>query len=238
MPRKFVIGDIRGELDLLKALLDKIQPAPEDVLLFLGSYLGPGKDSRGTLDYLIALKSRFPQTMFLKGCYEVVFQMFLTTWNDKSFDPEGFVGKLWRSMDGDKVLQSYASGNGPVKVRTEDNKVVALDMDFKIPEAHIRFLEQELHQWYLDHDLPFVASHAGFNPRNFSNPTIEETTFGVNGWWEGNFHLPETRIVFSHVPFKVPFVKDGKIGIDLGAGVGGKLCAVEFPGERFHIVGS
>ena len=41
------------------------------------------------------------------------------------------------------------------------------------------------------------------------------------------------KVVFGHTPFPRPFIKADKIGIDTGAVYGGRLTAVELPGETF-----
>jgi len=71
--RKFCIGDIRGDLYLLKKLMDRIGPGENDVMIFLGSYLGPGSDSKGVVEYLLNARKKPGTWIFLKGCYEFMF---------------------------------------------------------------------------------------------------------------------------------------------------------------------
>src|SRR5437879_5775322 len=144
--KKWIIGDVRGDLPLLEKLIDQLSPVPEtDFVLFTGSYLGPGPDSRGTIDYLIEFKRKMGGSVnFLTGCYEHMFQTFLALCHtDKQ------VVKTWQAMGGQKVLESYARTNGPVKAQI-DSKIVSLELQYQIPATHIRFLEQELFTWYYD----------------------------------------------------------------------------------------
>ena len=53
--RTLAIGDIHGCLTALKTLLDFVAPAADDRLIALGDYVDRGPDSRGVLDFLIAL---------------------------------------------------------------------------------------------------------------------------------------------------------------------------------------
>lgn len=45
--RLIAIGDIHGQLDMLKQLLNVVSLQPEDQFVFLGDYVDRGKDSRG-----------------------------------------------------------------------------------------------------------------------------------------------------------------------------------------------
>ena len=54
--RVFAVGDIHGCLDLLDRLMDKIDWHPSrDRLIFLGDYIDRGENSRGVVDYMVAL---------------------------------------------------------------------------------------------------------------------------------------------------------------------------------------
>jgi serine/threonine protein phosphatase 1 len=54
-PRTIAIGDIHGCSLALAALLEAIDPRPEDTIVTLGDYVDRGPDSRGVLELLIAL---------------------------------------------------------------------------------------------------------------------------------------------------------------------------------------
>jgi serine/threonine protein phosphatase 1 len=56
--RTIAIGDVHGCSAALAALIDAIEPGPEDVLVTLGDYIDRGPDSRGVLDLLIDLGRR------------------------------------------------------------------------------------------------------------------------------------------------------------------------------------
>src|ERR1700730_14881921 len=58
MTREIAIGDIHGCSKALAALLDAIQPGPEDTIVTLGDYIDWGPDSRGVLQQLIELEER------------------------------------------------------------------------------------------------------------------------------------------------------------------------------------
>jgi hypothetical protein len=233
--KKYVVGDIRGSLVLLQRLLDRIGPTESDTVLFLGSYLGPGGDSRETLDFILKLRAEHPNNfLFLRGCYEFMFCRCIgdqVAWKD---------AELWQKMGGAQVFKSYAS-DGKVLFFSH-GKQRAADIELRVPEPHLQFLEN-LPQWFVDDTLPFVACHCGTHPGVFGIQgdlvREEESVFSADGWWESDkIRIPGKDIIFSHVPFPKPYVGKGKIGIDLGAGlgVGGKLCAMEMYSHSFHIV--
>ncbi|MBV8553921.1 MAG: serine/threonine protein phosphatase [Planctomycetaceae bacterium] len=99
----------------LAALIDAIQPGPEDVMITLGDYINRGPDSRGVLDLLIRLGRRcrlFP----LLGNHD---QVLLDIWAGRCR-----TSALIR-MGGLATLDSYGPG------RRLDN----------IPREHFAFLE-------------------------------------------------------------------------------------------------
>lgn len=69
--KTFAIGDVHGCLDALLALLDRVQPAPEDRLIFLGDYVDRGPDSRRLIDWLIAQAPQRP-LVTLRGNHEIM----------------------------------------------------------------------------------------------------------------------------------------------------------------------
>ncbi len=56
--RTVAIGDIHGCSKALAALVEAVDPGPDDTLIPLGDYIDRGPDSRGVLDLLIDLESR------------------------------------------------------------------------------------------------------------------------------------------------------------------------------------
>lgn len=56
MTRTIAIGDLHGYLDAFNALLDAIQPTPDDTIVTLGDYVDRGPDSRGVIERLIQLE--------------------------------------------------------------------------------------------------------------------------------------------------------------------------------------
>jgi serine/threonine protein phosphatase 1 len=56
--RTIAIGDIHGCTLALRAVVEALQPMPDDTLVTLGDYVDRGPDSRGVLDYVLELEQR------------------------------------------------------------------------------------------------------------------------------------------------------------------------------------
>lgn len=67
--RVFAIGDIHGNSELLKKLLDEIKPTKDDLCIFLGDYINRGPDSKGVIDILLNLKDN-TNTRFIMGNHD------------------------------------------------------------------------------------------------------------------------------------------------------------------------
>src|SRR5688572_16238462 len=57
--RTIAIGDIHGCSQALRAIIDAVQPTADDTLVLLGDYVDRGPDSRGVLEYVLELESRY-----------------------------------------------------------------------------------------------------------------------------------------------------------------------------------
>jgi serine/threonine protein phosphatase 1 len=99
-PRLLAVGDIHGCLDALRTLLRKVQPTPQDTIVFLGDYVDRGPDSRGVIDFLLKFVELFPQTVFLKGNHEAMFLDYL----------QGGLKFPFLQNGGISTLASYAQG--------------------------------------------------------------------------------------------------------------------------------
>jgi serine/threonine protein phosphatase 1 len=73
MSRKiFAVGDIHGCFDKLVAMM-KILPWNKnngDLLLFIGDYIDRGPKSREVVDFLVQLRKKGGEFVFLKGNHE------------------------------------------------------------------------------------------------------------------------------------------------------------------------
>jgi serine/threonine protein phosphatase 1 len=132
--RVFAIGDIHGCCASLKTLTKALELKREDLVITLGDYVDRGPDSKGVIDYLLALQSEV-QLVPLKGNHEI---MMLTA---KAASDSAL---FWLRYGGDATLTSYAAD-------TLDD----------IPGEHWEFLESTLP--YYETETHFFV-HANAEP--------------------------------------------------------------------------
>lgn len=77
----YAIGDLHGEVTLLKCLLERLAPRAQDTLVFLGDYLDRGEDALGTIDTLLAVAATC-HCIFLQGNHDAAW---LEMWNGSAF---------------------------------------------------------------------------------------------------------------------------------------------------------
>lgn len=136
--RTLAIGDIHGCLTALTTLLDFVAPASEDRLVALGDYVDRGPDSRGALDFLIALHAK-GRLVALRGNHDEM----MTEARTRSKDERA----TWLACGGRETLNSYG-----IPPDAADLKGV--------PEAHWRFLERDCLDWYETDTHLFVHANA------------------------------------------------------------------------------
>ncbi len=81
-PVTYAIGDIHGEVTLLRRLLATLPLRAEDTLVFLGDYLNRGEDSAATIATLRAIGRSHRACVFLRGNHE---DAWLTYWDGIRF---------------------------------------------------------------------------------------------------------------------------------------------------------
>jgi len=96
----YAIGDLHGEVTLLRRLLALLPLRDEDTLVFLGDYLDRGEDSAAAIAVLRELAQRHRATVFLRGNHE---DAWLSRWDGVRFKgvPEGGgARKTWDDFGG------------------------------------------------------------------------------------------------------------------------------------------
>src|SRR5215469_1771425 len=89
LPMTYAIGDLHGEVTLLRQLLALLPFREEDTLVFLGDYLDRGEDSVATILALQELKRSHPHCIFLRGNHE---DAWLACWDGASFSHAPDIG--------------------------------------------------------------------------------------------------------------------------------------------------
>jgi serine/threonine protein phosphatase 1 len=215
MKRLIAIGDIHGQLDMLKLLLEKVQPTAADKLIFIGDYIDRGPDSKGVVNFLLDFKQHF-NAVFLRGNHEDMLLAFLGQ------DPNAHYGEAYLYNGGEHTVRSYAGENATFT-----------DLKNAIPESHLEFFKQ-LKYYHIEEEFLFV--HAGIVP---GIPIEKQRTEDLI-WIREEFLYSETGIgkivVFGHTPLRSPLITNDKIGIDTGAGYNMRLSAIELHTKKLFSV--
>jgi serine/threonine protein phosphatase 1 len=227
-----VVGDIHGRLDLLQALvarLDAQHPQGAMPLFVVGDVVDRGPDTRGVLDLLVARGARG-----VRGNHEEWFARFAT---GGGFDPLA----LSPVVGGRAALSSYGFTEFAAR---------ALEADWRrVPAAHGRFVASLPVAMRLVVDgAPFWLVHAGVS--NVA-VTVEEPVARMHELassepddllWpsrspEELAALDGPQIV-GHVCRRDPVDAGHVLAIDTGSGVfeDGALTAVVLPARRFVTV--
>lgn len=109
--RRFVIGDIHGCAKALRTVIEKIDPKPEDELIFLGDYIDRGPDSRNVVEQVLELQSRC-RVVPLCGNHELMLLAIVE---------RGLDDNVWLANGGRATVSSYGGSLA------------------KVPDSHLTF---------------------------------------------------------------------------------------------------
>jgi len=228
--RTYAIGDIHGQLDMLRAAHDRIL-ADRDItgddaapVVHLGDYCDRGPDSSGVLQFLIDGMQAGQPWRALLGNHDRIFRRFVEggalmdarlradlTW----FSP-GMGGRQTMGSYGVEVTNSFV----PSAVHTEANQ--------QVPQAHIKFMAS-LETYIETDDLVFV--HAGILP---GVPMAEQDEDDLV--WIRDGFLEDTRdhgklVVHGHTALDHPMHCGNRVNLDSGAGYFRPLTVAVFEGR-------
>jgi len=217
--RVYAIGDIHGRLDLLEKLVEKIDadkaahPVATALEIYLGDYIDRGPSSRQTVDFLLKRAAEVENLIFLTGNHEEFLLQAL-------HDPNAFAP--WMRHGGREALLSYGVVTPRQGGAREIDKAMQ-EMRAAIPQAHIEFFENLLLN-YRCGDYFFV--HAGVKP----GVPLEQQKASDMLWIREEFvdyrGAHPLRVVHGHTVIQNPEIYPGRINIDTGAYVSGKLTCL------------
>jgi serine/threonine protein phosphatase 1 len=200
VPRTIAIGDIHGYSIAFAALIDSIDPQPNDTIILLGDFVDRGIDSKGVLDELIALKTKCRLVPIL-GNHD---QMMLNAKESRS----DF--RFWLNCGGDSALDSYGSTS-------------RLDL---IPSSHFQFLK-DCHSYF--ETATHIFLHANYRPQVPIEKLDDHTIrwLSLRDYLPTERHFSGKTIVVGHTPQSEVLDLGHLICLDTGAGCGGWLTAME-----------
>ena len=215
MTRIYVIGDVHGCLIKLTTLVKLCRadagkhPAR---FIFLGDYIDRGPDSRGVIEYLMALQKDQPDdAICLMGNHE---DMLLAAVDAPDWEEN------WLRNGGIQTLQSYGAAT------------VA-----GIPPDHIYWM-RNLPKFHDDGQRFFV--HAGIHPSRPLSRQDEHDFLWIREPFLSSPRDFGRLIVHGHTPLKTgrPDIRTNRLNLDTAAVYGGPLTAAVFeddtgPARRF-----
>lgn len=228
--RIYAIGDIHGRLDLLDALLERIdqdhagrEPARR-MLIFLGDLIDRGPDSAQVVERVMALKAASPEDVrVLIGNHEEVMLMALAG-NRESL-------RLFDRIGGRTTMHSY--GVTAEMIAKADWDELHTAFAAAVPLSHRAFLEQCEDMIEMG-DYAFV--HAGIDPaRDLNDQKISDLRW-IRGTFLNHRHALPRIIVHGHSITESVVWMHSRIGIDTGAYASGRLTALALEGADRRII--
>ena len=200
----YVIGDIHGEIDELKTIIEKINYDPtEDKLIFVGDYVDRGSNSFQVYKYIKQLDNN--KNIFLKGNHEEM--MIDAVLNENKIE-------LWYHNGGQKTEASFPN-NSELKNAAHFFDTLPYyhaSQDYIFVHAGIKpskSLEEQT-----EHDLVWIR-------QAFLSAKTED--FKEN-----------RTVVAGHTPVAEVRFGENKILVDTGAGKGGILSAVDLKTKEVY----
>ena len=226
--RVYAVGDIHGRLDLLDALLARIEAdargrgEAETLVVFLGDLVDRGPDSRGVVERLIEYAGTNP-SRFLMGNHEEVFLRAV----EGDFKALRFLLRI----GGRATIMSY--GIDEAQYRELCFEELAALLREKVPESHVTFLSA-FEEMIEIGDYLFV--HAGIRP----GVDLAAQAGSDLRWIREDFLRHRDSfgklVVHGHSITEDIDVRANRIGIDTGAYESGRLTAIGLEGgERWFL---
>lgn len=218
----YSIGDSHGRLDLVtklyQAILDDIEKVKDplgSIIIWLGDYIDRGPDSKGVLDFLMALQDfKDVKYIFLLGNHEAMMM-------DGCKYPEGGDYYLWMNNGGAQTLKSFG-----LSTPYEKSKMVDL------LKPYVEWIEK-LPFYYTAYD--YIFSHSGYIRTDFPIPLDAQRQSLIWGRpFGGMYKNYDKLLIHGHSPLNgKPHVEKNRINIDVGGwyipGNLNTLCSVVLP---------
>jgi len=222
----YAVGDIHGELDLLRGLVKRLradmarpQTSGPKRLVFMGDYVDRGTDSAGVLRYLSALTIPDCEIIFLRGNHEQQMVDFID-------DP--LAKKRWLDWGGMETLASFDI-DAPFATAS-DAELLATAEQFQAVFGDLRgFIENRTEFWYKVGNVIF--SHGGMDPTLPIDDQRSKTMLWGNQSFMQQGGPPGYWHVHGHVIHERPAVIGNRIAIDTGAYSSGLLTAARITTE-------
>lgn len=205
----YVVGDIHGRVDLLKAVQHGIDADKGDagttqaVEVYLGDYIDRGPRSADVLSELIDRAKTRP-TCFLRGNHEQLLIDFLEGRDLLS---------QWKTVGALPTLLSYGLPSRLLAGDAPEEEVRQI-LRQRLPAEHLEFLGRTGSYVKLD---PYLMVHAGLRPGIRLEDQQAADILGIRNDfldYEGDLGY---LVVHGHTPVEEPDFRSNRINIDTGA---------------------
>ncbi|PAM95992.1 serine/threonine protein phosphatase [Flavobacterium sp. IR1] len=225
MKRTLVFGDIHGGLKALVQLLERVSPAENDRLLFLGDYVDGWSESASVIEFLIGLSQKH-ECIFIRGNHDVWCQEWLAN---------NVVNEIWFLHGGKSTIESYQN----IAIATK--------------QKHLDFFNA-MKDYFVDENNNLFI-HAGFSSMHGPSKEHYQTNFSWDRTlWEmaltmdkrikkDSLSYPKRLLLFNeiyightptlHYDVDVPMQGCNVWNIDTGAGFHGKLSCIDVATKEF-----
>lgn len=216
--RLYAIGDIHGQLDLLKAAHERIHEdgGADAVIAHVGDLIDRGPDSRGAVEYLLRGQQQGRPWIVTRGNHDRFLPAFLD--QPDWIDPGLGSRQHWIDHPGlgaAATLQSY--GVDPDQPR----EALLAEARRAVPRDHAQFLAT-LPLWYL-HPMALVV-HAGIRPGvGLLDQAEQDLVWIRKGFLESHADFGPL-VVHGHTAQDSARYYGNRLNLDGGAAYGRPLC--------------
>lgn len=228
--RLYAIGDIHGQLDLLKQAHERVyrDGGRDAMIAHVGDLIDRGPDSRGTVEYLMDGRRNGRPWVVTRGNHDRFLRAYL---DDPDWvDPDLASGRHWVDHPGLGAAATLASyGVDPDLPR---DRLLA-EARRAVPRPHADFLAT-LPLWFL-HPAGLVV-HAGIRPGIDLQAQAENDLVWIRtGFLESRVdHGP--LVIHGHTAIDTATHYGNRLNIDGGAAYGRPLCAVVIEDGAVHLL--
>lgn len=189
MDKVFAIGDVHGNIELLKSLLTKWNP-DEEQLVFLGDYIDRGDNSFQVLNTVMELYKQYG-AIALSGNHEELFLNWIH--NPEQLSPFYIHPKV----GGAATIESFYRSSMDDSLQNYSFVEIAEKIKEDYPEV-VEFIENLLKYFHWD---PFLFVHAGIDPNveNFLD-TKEKDFLWIREEFSQVPHKAKEIVIFGHTP--------------------------------------
>ncbi len=234
--RTYAIGDIHGQLDMLKAAHARIAADRKDTgddtspVVHLGDLIDRGPHSKGVVEFIMDGIATGEPWVVIKGNHDRYLERFL---NDGRIHDENVKSGLsWfhYRLGGAETLASYgvqADEKTPLEPLQKAARAA-------VPAEHHAFLTN-LPLYYERGEILFV--HAGIRPGIALKDQDEEDLLWIRAGFldDPSDHGP--LVVHGHTALMAATRYPNRIGLDSAAGYGLPLTAAVFEGREVWVLG-